>query len=343
MPYCSQCGHNIPANVRFCTACGAPVNESAQNNLNNQEPQSIQSPQNTQNLPPPPPAASAAPQMAAPPPPPPPSSAAPPPPPTPGSQPGSYRVQMMRYKEASQPPQYSTTPPPSYVQQQQAQRRHSTQKRSGSSFGGCFRRGFHILTAAIAMIASLSWGIRSAFPNLNLNFFQGGIPGILSSCSGGKHEGGGLLGGSNSGNSFEGTLLGKEGYERSMDDAAALEILTKMGVEEQLAGVDHTLAFGTYKIAYCAQDMQGHTVAFRFDPPTSDDKRVLADFTMLGDGREVKKGFVGYGGSTLFIIYEDLEDVGRRKNPDIVVCANADGKSFSVYDKGKEMMKMELE
>ena len=64
---------------------------------------------------------------------------------------------------------------------------------------------------------------------------------------------------------------------------------------------------------------------------------------MLGDGREVQKGVVGYGGSTLFIIYEDLEDVGRKRKPDLVVCANADGKSFSVYDKGKEMMKMELE
>ena len=33
MPYCSKCGHNIPSNVRFCTACGAPVNGSGQNNL----------------------------------------------------------------------------------------------------------------------------------------------------------------------------------------------------------------------------------------------------------------------------------------------------------------------
>lgn len=191
------------------------------------------------------------------------------------------------------------------------------------------------------MIASLSWGIKSAFPNLNLNFFQGGIPGILSSCSGGEKGAGGLLGGSK--NSFEGTLLGKEGYERAIDDALALDILTEMGVADKMTGVDHTLAFGTYQIAYCAEDMQGHTVAFRFDPPTSDDKRVLADFTMLGDGREVQKGVVGYGGSTLFIIYEDLEDVGRKRKPDIVVCANADGKSFSVYEKGKEMMKMELE
>ncbi|MBR6203084.1 MAG: zinc ribbon domain-containing protein [Bacteroidaceae bacterium] len=327
MPYCSKCGHNIPSNVRFCTSCGAPVNGSDQNNLNNQSAQSTLNP----------------PSPASPPPPPPPS-AAPPPPPTPGSQPGSYRVQMMRYKEASQPPRYSTTPPPSYVQQQQAQRRQSAPRRSGSSFGGCFRRGFHILTAAIAMIASLSWGIRSAFPNFNLNFFQGGIPGILSSCSGGKHEGnGGLVSGSE--NNFEGTLLGKEGYERAIDDAVALDILTEMGVTDKMTGVDHTLAFGTYKIAYSAQkmDMEGHTVAFRFDPPTSDDKRILADFVMLGDGKERMTGVVGYGGSTLFIIYKDLEDVGTKRKPDIVVCANADGKSFSVYDKGKEMMRMELE
>lgn len=193
------------------------------------------------------------------------------------------------------------------------------------------------------MIASLSWGIKSAFPNLNLNFFQGGIPGILSSCSGGEKGAGGLLGGSK--NSFEGTLLGKEGYERAIDDALALDILTEMGVADKLTGVDHTLAFGTYKIAYSEQemDMEGHTVAFRFDPPTSDDKRILANFVMLGDGKEVKKGFVGYGGSTLFIIYDDLEDVGSKRKPDLVVCANADGKSFSVYEKGKEMLRMELE
>ena len=193
------------------------------------------------------------------------------------------------------------------------------------------------------MIASLSWGIRSAFPNFNLNFFQGGIPGIFSSCSGGKHEGGGVL--SSSKNSFEGTLLGKEGYERAIDDAVALDILTEMGVTDKMTGVDHTLAFGTYKIAYSAQkmDMEGHTVAFRFDPPTSDDKRILADFVMLGDGKERMTGVVGYGGSTLFIIYKDLEDVGTKRKPDIVVCANADGKSFSVYDKGEEMLRMELE
>ncbi len=328
MPYCSKCGHNIPSNVRFCTACGAPVNGSGQNNLNNQTAQTTLNPP-LPSSPPSPPA-------------PPAPSAAPPPPPTPGSQPGSYRVQMMRYKEASQPPQYSTVPPTSYVQQQQAQRKQSAQRRSGSSFGGCFRRGFHFFTAAVAMIATLSWGIRSAFPNLNLGNF-GEIFNVFSSCTGGKGEGGGLLGGSDSGNSFEGTLLGKEGYERAIDDAATLEILTEMGVADKMTGVDHTLAFGTYQIAYCAEDMQGHTVAFRFDPPTSDDKRVLADFTMLGDGREVQKGVVGYGGSTLFIIYEDLEDVGRKRKPDLVVCANADGKSFSVYDKGKEMMKMELE
>jgi hypothetical protein len=64
---------------------------------------------------------------------------------------------------------------------------------------------------------------------------------------------------------------------------------------------------------------------------------------MLGDGKERMTGVVGYGGSTLFIIYKDLEDVGTKRKPDIVVCANADGKSFSVYDKGEEMLRMELE
>ncbi|MBP5374896.1 MAG: zinc ribbon domain-containing protein [Bacteroidaceae bacterium] len=329
MPYCVKCGQKVYAGAAFCTACGTPMP-----NGTSAAPSSSMRTSASPNPPVPP-----SPQT----PTPPPSPQAPPPPPAPGSQPGAFRVQMMRYKEATQPPQYSTTPPPSFVQQQQAQRRRSAQRRSGSSFGGCFRRGFHILTAAIAMIASLSWGIKSAFPNLNLNFFQGGIPGILSSCSGGEKGAGGLLGGSK--NSFEGTLLGKEGYERAIDDALALDILTEMGVADKLTGVDHTLAFGTYKIAYSEQemDMEGHTVAFRFDPPTSDDKRILANFVMLGDGKEVKKGFVGYGGSTLFIIYDDLEDVGSKRKPDLVVCANADGKSFSVYEKGKEMLRMELE
>ena len=98
------------------------------------------------------------------------------------------------------------------------------------------------------MIATLSWGIRSAFPNLNLGNF-GEIFNVFSSCTGGKGEGGGLLGGSDSGNNFEGTLLGKEGYERAIDDAATLEILTEMGVADKMTGVDHTLAFGTYQIA----------------------------------------------------------------------------------------------
>lgn len=330
MPYCSKCGHNIPSNVRFCTACGAPVNGSDQNNLNNQSAQSALNP----------------PSPASPPPPPAPS-AVPPPPPTPGSQPGSYRVQMMRYKEATQPPQYSTTPPPSYVQQQQAQRRQSAPRRSGSSFGGCFRRGFHILTAAIAMIASLSWGIRSAFPNLNLNFFQGGIPGILSSCSGGKHEGGGLFGGlsdggkSSGGASLEGTLLGKEDYEHVLSDADIQSVFEEFGVP--VSPDDNTLAFGTYQITKTEQDMEGHTVVFKIDQPTSDDKRIVADFVMLGDGKEQKKGVVCYGGNSLFAFYEDADDIGHKSRTDMVVFANADGKSFSVFHKGKEMIRLELE
>ena len=334
MPYCSQCGHNIPANVRFCTACGAPVNESAQNNLNNQEPQSIQSPQNTQNLPPPPPpAASAAPQMAAPPPPPPPSSAAPPPPPTPGSQPGSYRVQMMRYKEASQPPQYSTTPPPSYVQQQQAQRRQSTQKRSGSSFGGCFRRGFHILTAAIAMIASLSWGIRSAFPNLNLNFFQGGIPGILSSCSGGKHEGGGLLG---TGETSDDAPSAK-GYERVFTDADMTKIFAE-GFPQ--TDEDHGVCFGMFE---SEQQLQGKNVAFELKKASpGEDKRLVGKFVLILNGKVEQEGYLCYCGHSIYSLFDNIEDIDHASNASGIWYVSADGKSLSIYDNGEEKMKWTL-
>jgi len=360
MPYCSKCGHNIPANVRFCTACGAPVNGNGQNNLNNQSAQnpqsgqnyqSYQNPQNTQNLPPQPPAASVASQMAVPPPPPPAPSAAPTsplPPPTPGSQPGSYRVQMMRYKEASQPPQYSTTPPASYVQQQQAQRRQSSHRSSGSSSGGCFRRGFHILTAAIAMIASLSWGIRSAFPNLNFGN-MGSIFNVFSSCTGGN-QGGGLLG-NNNGGLFGGLLDGgkssggetsddapsAKGYERVFTDAEMTDIF-EAGFPQ--TDEDHGVCFGVFE---SEQELQGKNVAFELKKASpGEDKRLVGKFVLILNGKVEQEGYLCYCGHSIYSLFDNIEDIDHASNASGIWYVSADGKSLSIYDNGEEKMKWTL-
>lgn len=321
MPFCVKCGHKVPDGASFCTSCGAPLKKNISTPVTSGQ--------------------GSAPANAATPPPqaPPPASVPPPPPSPPGSQPGSYRVQMMRYKEASQPPQYSTTPPASYMQQQQAQRRQSAHRSSGSSFGGCFRRGFHIITAAIAMIASLSWGIRSAFPNLNLNFFQGGIPnissipGIFSSCSGGKHDGGGLFG---TGETSDDAPSAK-GYERVFTDADMTKIFEE-GFPQ--TDEDHGVCFGMFE---SEQQLQGKNVAFELKKASpGEDKRLVGKFVLILNGKVEQEGYLCYCGHSIYSLFDNIEDIDHASNASGIWYVSADGKSLSIYDNGEEKMKWTL-
>lgn len=176
------------------------------------------------------------------------------------------------------------------------------------------------------------------FPNLRTNL-SGWTNGIFSSCSGGQQGGGGLFGtgGSDEQEGKKEGLLASKEYELAFEEGVTLQIIEEAGFP--MTGGDNSLSYGTYETD---QTMEGHTVAFKVEPTTSEDKRIIGNFVMIGDGNPVKHGVVCYCGHNIYAFYEDEDDIGHKASTDFVWYANPDGKSFSIYDKGEEKMKWSL-
>ena len=159
---------------------------------------------------------------------------------------------------------------------------------------------------------------------------SGWTNGIFGKCSGGDHEGGGGLFGKSDAPSAK-------DYEPVFTEVETLKIIEEAGFP--LSGEDHGLIMGTYETD---EKMEGHTIAFKLESSTSDDKRIVGNFTMIGDGNPVKQGVLCYCGHSLYCFYEDVEDIGHVSRTDMVWYAHGDGKSFGIYDKGEEKMKWTL-
>ena len=189
------------------------------------------------------------------------------------------------------------------------------------------------------MIASLSWGIRSAFPNLNLNFFQGGIPnissipGIFSSCSGGKHDGGGLFG---TGEASDDAPSAK-GYERVFTDEEMKKIYDA-GFPQ--TDEDHGIYFGMYE---SEQKMQGNSISFELkEPSTSEDKRIVGKFGLIINGEVEQEGYLCYCGHSIYSLFDRVDEIDNANSAAGIWYVSADGKSLSIYDNGEEKMKWTL-
>lgn len=206
------------------------------------------------------------------------------------------------------------------------------QKSGGSSFGGCFRRFFHGVTATIALIASLWWGVNSLFPNLKTNL-SGWTNGIFSSCSGGKQGGGGLFGGGEASDDAPSA----KGYERVFTDEEMKKIYDA-GFPQ--TDEDHGVCFGMFE---SEQQLQGKNVAFELKKASpGEDKRLVGKFVLILNGKVEQEGYLCYCGHSIYSLFDNIEDIDHASNASGIWYVSADGKSLSIYDNGEEKMKWTL-
>lgn len=257
---------------------------------------------------------------------------------------------MVRQKVAGQPPHRDTTPPPSFVAQQQQKKSRSTsngRKRSGSNLGGCLRRSIYWVTAGIALVTSLLWGVKSCTDSYNrgeglASVLNGLLPEPLKGVitfGGGDGQNGGVVGK----DSKVPNTLNQNEYEPIFAQGELIAKLDKEGWPQVYE--DHGLCFGTYSPTTEMPGMQGHTVAFKIEPADGSDKRVVGKFTMLGDGSPVRSGMLCYGGMSIYAFYTEREEryIGNLNSTDMVVFAHDDGKSFGAFEKGEEKVTFKLE
>ncbi len=143
-------------------------------------------------------------------------------------------------------------------------------------------------------------------------------------------------------------LLSRD-YRKCMDEAMATAMAKKEGFPETFE--DNTAPFGSYTFKAVKGSMS-HTGEIKLEPYDGDNKMIVAKMTMISDGKEAAKGYVGYCGFSIYAMYmesirdyKDEEDYVQEKDIELnktthdFFFANADG-SISLYDKGKEVMRI---
>jgi len=143
------------------------------------------------------------------------------------------------------------------------------------------------------------------------------------------------------------TLLSGD-YEKCKAEASMASIIKEQGFPETYN--DQDLEFGTY--SYKAE-LKGetHSMSYQLKPYEGENKMIVATISVLADGKEVMKGFVGYCGFSIYAAflkelykenpYED--DRIRLDSPytNDYIYANSDG-SMSLYFDGSEKIRMKL-
>ena len=142
----------------------------------------------------------------------------------------------------------------------------------------------------------------------------------------------------------KGTLLSRD-YLKCMDEAMATASIKKEGFPDTFE--DHAPEFGTYALKV-EKGGETHTVEVKLEPYEGKNQMIVAKITMLGDGKEGLWAYVGYCGFSVYALYSwekadkprDEYDVELNKTTHDFFYANEDGKSISMYDRGKEVMKL---
>lgn len=141
-------------------------------------------------------------------------------------------------------------------------------------------------------------------------------------------------------------LLSRD-YRKCMDEAMATAMAKKEGFPETFE--DNTAPFGSYTFKAVKGSQTGE---IKLEPYDGDNKMIVAKMTMISDGKEAAKGYVGYCGFSIYAMYmesirdyKDEEDYVQEKDIELnktthdFFFANADG-SISLYDKGKEVIRI---
>ena len=143
------------------------------------------------------------------------------------------------------------------------------------------------------------------------------------------------------------TLLSGD-YEKCKAEASMASIIKEQGFPETYN--DQDLEFGTYSFK---AEVKGetHSMSYQLKPYEGENKMIVATISVLTDGKEVMKGFVGYCGFSIYAAflkeldkedpYED--DRIRLDSPytNDYIYANPDG-SMSLYFDGSEKIRMKL-
>ena len=107
---------------------------------------------------------------------------------------------------------------------------------------------------------------------------------------------------------------------------------------------NNTIQYGTYTTQLEAKG-EMHTLTYVFEPYEGENMLILAKVTAHADDdfSNIQKTFIGYCGHSIYAMYNcDEEDIEFEKKPLCLFYANSDGKSFSIFDKGKLFMEFKL-